>query len=990
MHLKRALTSSVATICMVAIGLPMGTAAAAAPGLAVKVGQARDFTRIEVSGPGAAGAAVSRSGQSVTLRFAVDAYPDIAVLRTSPPKWIKSVEGRRFKGRYELSILLVDDADLRIGRADGATYINAFAKPDPKLAEPPKDKPQDKAKPQAPSRPAAMALVSALTPALAPASTRVPTNPVPAGGAVRVTLLRDAGGARLVFPWAGPVGAASFQRGNAVWIVFDTPVRLDVSAIPKDYLQGSALQVLSGTDYSAIRLESPANEPLSAGLLGNVWTVAMGLPRLSPTSEIRLTRDGTTGPATLKSVVAGATRTLKVNDPIVGDVLDIVPALGPAKGVSAQRDYVEVTILRSAQGLALDARVPDLTLRHDRDLVYIGRPSGMALSDISAGMVQPNSQLGPPQAAILPGLITTEAWAQTGRGGFHKRYEQLLADASAEGARTHNGPVKARMAFARFLVGSELSFEAIGLLNATARNSPYVLNDPEFRGLRAIARIMSRRYKEAEADLTSPALAGDPSAALWKAYSAAQSGQWSEALARYSEGASVLNQMPPIWRTRFARSDAEAAFAMGDLERAKSSVRRALLDHTNGTEELATRLVQARIFEASGDLTRALNVYNAIAASPVESLATAAMRNATQLRLKLGKVTPQQATEVLGALKFRWRGDGSELQTIRALGQIYLDQGRYREGLETLRSAGNRMPDIPEAEKLQTDLSGAFHALFLEGAADGLEPIQALALFLDFKELTPLGADGDLMVRKLVSRLVDVDLLDQAAELLKYQTENRLDGVPKAEVATDLAVIYLMNRQPELALQAINGSRTTLLPMPLNLERRRLEARALINLGRVDTAGEFLEGDKTPEAQDLRMEILWRQKAWPAVGSASESALGNRWKSPAQLNGDEEGKLLRAAIAYSLADDEASLTRLRTRYKGFLDKARNAEALNLALTSSAADQVSAQDFARLTTANDMFATWITKVKDRLRAGTSPGAALANKPATGKAPPVKKG
>jgi hypothetical protein len=40
-------------------------------------------------------------------------------------------------------------------------------------------------------------------------------------------------------------------------------------------------------------------------------------------------------------------------------------------------------------------------------------------------------------------------------------------------------------------------------------------------------------------------------------------------------------------------------------------------------------------------------------------------------------------------------------------------------------------------------------------------------LFFDFRELAPLGADGDLMVRKIVRRLVDVDLLPQAAAMVR-------------------------------------------------------------------------------------------------------------------------------------------------------------------------------------------------------------------------------
>ena len=47
------------------------------------------------------------------------------------------------------------------------------------------------------------------------------------------------------------------------------------------------------------------------------------------------------------------------------------------------------------------------------------------------------------------------------------------------------------MALARFLVGSELSYEAIGVLNETARRSPAVMEDPEFRGLRGVARIIA-------------------------------------------------------------------------------------------------------------------------------------------------------------------------------------------------------------------------------------------------------------------------------------------------------------------------------------------------------------------------------------------------------------------------------------------------------------------------------------------------------------------
>src|SRR5438874_9635028 len=49
-------------------------------------------------------------------------------------------------------------------------------------------------------------------------------------------------------------------------------------------------------------------------------------------------------------------------------------------------------------------------------------------------------------------------------------------------------------------------------------------------------------------------------------------------------------------------------------------------------------------------------------------------------------------------------------------------------------------------------------------------------MFYEYPELTPIGRRGDEMIRRLADRLVAVDLLDQASELLQYQVDKRLEG----------------------------------------------------------------------------------------------------------------------------------------------------------------------------------------------------------------------
>ncbi|MFA7262095.1 MAG: endoglucanase [Caulobacter sp.] len=957
MSFRTLLRSGVAAACIVGVAAPAvlpTTAVAARPPLEVRTAQARDLTKIEFHWAGGARVSTRRNGQTLTLRFSRDARPDLSTLRILPPKWLKGAEQRHMAGGLEIDLLLADDAEARVGAADGAIYVNLFARP-------------------AAPAPAAVAEADA-APEPAPRAPR--PNPLPAGGVVRMAPEIAGAQVRLRFTWANPAGAALFRRGEAVWLVFDAPATLDVSRAPRGVSQYSRIQAVRGRDYSAVRIVAPRGTPVSIVGEGSTWTLSLGPGEKVEPGKVTVDRDNETAEAALTAVVAGATAAIWMDDPAVGDRIAVVTALAPSKGLASRRDYVEMAMLPTLQGLAIEPYATDLKVTADGDLVRIGRPSGLALSAASAGSRKVDVAAGAPQAASMPGLID-DSWARTGPGGFMARYGALTDAAAQESAKGQNAPVEARLALARFLVGAELSYEAIGVLNNAAREQESIQGNPEFRGLRGIARTLAGRDKEAETDFATAILGDDPSASVWRGYLAARAGQWADARAKFAAGAIAIGQFSPVWKARFLRSDAEAALELGDLTVAQSRLDEALAETLPAAEQLAVRLVQARLFEAQGRKQGALNVYLAIARAPLDQLAAPALLRATRIKQELDQITSSQAALAYDGLRYRWRGDATELETIRTLGQLYLGQGRYREALEALRSAGTRLPDLPQAVQLQADLAGAFRALFLDGMADGLEPIQSLALFQDFQELTPPGADGDLMVRKMVRRLVDVDLLTDAARLLQYQVENRLDGVPKAQVSTDLALIYLMDRKPEQALLAINGSRTTVLPAALNSERRILTARALMALGRLDAAAEIIEPDASADAQDVRAEIAWKGHDWALAGSLFERTMGERWKSAPPLRPDEESKLLRAGVAYSLAGDDASLTRLRDRYAGYFELARNPEALRVAFAGVDGGALTANDFSRAVADNEGFAGWVSKMKARFRDKPAPvGPAVA--------------
>ena len=962
MGLKRNLRSGVAAICIAGVSAPAGFAetTALAPvasqgPLSVRIAEAADFSRIELHFPGAK-VSSRRDGQKLILRFSRDAQPDMRQLRIDPPHWLKSAEETHTGGALELILTLADGADAKVGDSDGATYVNLFSA---KAPEPSDAKAAD-----------ATAAAAAKTDAKTEPTLNRP-NPVPANGVVKMQAEMSSGQVILRFPWKSALGAAVFRRGGAVWVVFDAAAKMDLSAAPHGFRQATSFQAVQGGDYSAVRISSPSDIAVNAKAEGALWIVTLAPSTAQASDAIKVTRDEGSSTPALTATVAGATKVIWLNDPVVGDRLGAVTALAPDKGLQDRHVYVDLTLLPTAQGLAIEPAEDDLTVSTDGDLVSIGRPKGLALSEASAHTMVADQGPDIPQATSRPGLIDFDNWSKISEGGFNARYDGLLAAAAAESTGAKDEPVAAHMGLARFLIGSELSFEAIGVLNEVARKHQNMLGDAEFRGLRGAAKVMAGRFKEASADLSSPAVADDPACSLWRGYIAAKLGQWAEARAQFAQGAPALYQFSDKWRARFAREDAEASTQLGQYPAAEAAIETALQANVDPVEQMTTHLTQAELYEAEGQKDKALHGFQALQGAKEEWLSAPATLHATEIQLAAGQITPTQAADVYDGLRYRWRGDATELDTIRALGQIYLSLGRYREALEALRSAGQRLPDLPEAVQLQADLNNAFRSLFLEGQADGLQPVQALALFYDFKELTPVGGDGDQMVRKLARRLVDVDLLSQAAELLKYQADNRLDGVPRAEVATDLAMIDLMDRRPEDALQAINSSRTTLLPNALNAQRRVIESRSWLQLGQYDHALEIIETDKGGDSDAIRAEVSWKKHDWAGAGGMFERMLGDRWKTNTPLNEDEEAKLLRAAVSFSLAGDQAGLTRLRDHYQGFVDGASAPAALRVALSDVSGVQLTSTDFTRAAAENDSFAGWVQAMKQRFRDHPAP-------------------
>jgi hypothetical protein len=170
------------------------------------------------------------------------------------------------------------------------------------------------------------------------------------------------------------------------------------------------------------------------------------------------------------------------------------------------------------------------------------------------------------------------------------------------------------------------------------------------------------------------------------------------------------------------------------------------------------------------------------------------------------------------------------------------------------------------------------------------------------------------MIELLADRLIAVDLLDRAAAQLEHQIEFRLQGPQRARVGAKLALVYLMDRKPEQAMTALSESSVPGISRDLEDDRRRLEAKALYDLGLTDDAVNLLAGDIGPEADMLRRDFFWAEQNWSEAAKVLQRLAGDPPRAGVLLPEDRARHALNWAVALQLSDDRSGLALLRDLY----------------------------------------------------------------------------
>lgn len=710
----------------------------------------------------------------------------------------------------------------------------------------------------------------------------------------------------LTIPFDEAAAAAVFRRAEYLWVVFDRYKQVNVDELAKKgapYI--TLVEQLPYRTNTILRMVTQPDINPSVRRDGLDWVLDFRNLPIRPTKSIEVTPQIDRPQPNVYLPVTEAGRTVAFDDPEVGDYLLVVPVIPLGYGVYPERSFPDLDLPVTAQGVVVVPKSDGVRALATRSGIDVDVEGGMALSKAASEQASVQAK-----EEDLNRILNFGDW-QIGKAEDYYLNKQAMQNAIADETNAATKQ-ESRLRFARFEYINKFYPEVLAILRVMQATDPEIENTAPYRALRGAANMMMRRWQEAADDFGHFSLANEEDARFWLAAARSKLGPAEAEAQALIQTGSVIRTYPREIKVPLALIGTEAAIAAGDDFGAQGFLDMIRRERPGVNEQAAIDYLDGKLNQKIGEFKIALEQYGKAENAGSLLYNVLGMRDRMELEYQLGTVKIDDLIEAYEKLRYRWRGDDIELSFLTRLAELHAEKNDYGSALRILKLATQYFRDYPGADKAAEKMTAMFEELYLNGAADKLPPVQAIGLFDEFRILVPPGDKGDEMIRRLADRLVSIDLLEQAALLLERQIQFRVTGIEKARIGSRLALVRLLNREPDAAIAALMQTNVPDAPPDLQAQRRRLEARALTDMRRADDAILLLGADTTDETKQLRAEIYWRTNDWPNAAKALADLVPE--PGAGSLSDQNARLVLDWVTALTLAKDDRTIMRVRQRY----------------------------------------------------------------------------
>ncbi|MCE9508242.1 MAG: hypothetical protein K8R48_08045 [Alphaproteobacteria bacterium] len=768
-----------------------------------------------------------------------------------------------------------------------------------------------------------------------------------------------------------PSRLAVFERSNVLWVVSDftastatppviTGPMAEFIAPPK------ALRFEGGTAY---RYTFPKKFYPRVEKQNLTWKISL-LPEAyepPPPAEIKAEFDPTSRKAKLIVPLREAGNTIAFEDPDVGDTLYVVPTGKPDQVIRNVSHLTDFTMIPGILGMVVRPLKDGLRVNPVHDFVSLTSPDGLTATPEGVGTPVLIGEADAASDDDNNRLFDFPNWRQGGLLMLRENRRKLQDEIAVAPTPGERAGLLMKMAMLYF--SNNFGQEALGVLDLVLTENPEMEKNPNFIAIRGAANAMSGHFNEALQDLSYPPIQSNPEVNLWIGYAAAATEQWLMADRSFPKSNRLLLQYPDNIAIPFTIYMAESALHLGHTDTAKK-----LLDTINMTSDALAPQYQAAISYLRGEALaqdgkpeQAEEVWGPVA-NGLDRLYHAKTSLAmTRLLLQQKKISLKDAVERIDSLRFAWRGDGLEVEILRMLGALRVQNGQVLSGLQDMKQAAELADSmLNDSTPIRDEMKSVFSDLFVGGQAGKISLLEAVSIYGEFSTLLPAGPEGTTATLGFADYLVSMDLLPKAAELIENQISV---GMPEDKIISageKLAAVYLLDKRPVQALEALGKTERSNMTDKDREERGLLRARAQSQLNQTDAAISTLSTMTSRNAGRLKADVLWRAQKWGAAAETIEALLPDAGRP---ISEEDASLVVNAAVAWKLSGNIAKLKEIKEKYSADMEATKMASTFGVVTreggSSSLADR---ESMLKIAGEVDMFKGFL----DAYKAGAGKG------------------
>ncbi|MBR1605234.1 MAG: hypothetical protein IJ660_03915 [Alphaproteobacteria bacterium] len=744
----------------------------------------------------------------------------------------------------------------------------------------------------------------------------------------------------LGFSWNTPVALAVFKRGRYLWIVFNQyqPIKTDdllksAGHIVKDIIQ------LPHTAATILRIEAAGELYSEVRKEGLLWIVDLYNQKTERNLKpITINTDLTLPIKPFLQVNLPHTEDIfSFLDPDIGDIIMAITSSDPGYAFLDGYKYPDFEFLPSSQGMAINS--DDFGISIIRNTVGFIVQTTQHPLNISKNLEQKKQLEGMKNRSNEINL-TKELTVPIIKKSFEASEKFLLNKIKSA---VPDEVSATQLELAKFYLSHGLGSNALGLLQNIRLH--FIRQKKEIpaqiTALTGVASFLMQRYDTAFEIFGKPECANIPEIELWRHLSDLDK-ERNHAPDIAKNIHFIFNYPTEIKKRLTLRGLAYAIDKQND-SLAQNFIN--ILKELPMNNELyaALNYYDAEKIRLQGFIRSALPQYKMVALSSSNLYSALARYRIATFNSSLVDVKLNRIILEFERLRFSWGEKSFKIQILNHLVDLYLKNTDFYMALKTLHEMGElSSSQKPIIEKRMVQI---MEEIYYYNNDNQFSPIKALALFDNFGYLIERSPYQTAIIIKLADRLVAIDLLDRAYKLLNdylLQHRKNLSHEEISAMGGRLALIDLFKDNTNTAIQNLYDTAYSDISETLMLQRKIIEAKALVQEGFSDKALALLAGNNSKNATLLKAEIYWAAQQWDEASDAIR-LLVERPEKDKPLSEEQIRYVLDWLTALKLAGKETIIVRIRNTFLPYFEKTPYASLFNVLSGHLEEDTISLKD-----------------------------------------------